>query len=788
MNLQIVYLLQYENYYNRKQPRPKATIGEYSDYILYTQEYMNFNPNDQVNAELIMNTIEKDANYAIICNDDGTIASRWYVIGSVRLAGGQWRFTLRRDLIADFYDDILYAPATIHRGKLRDTDPFILNDEGISFNQIKQKETLLKDETQVPWIVGYVAQPQDGEESESITASQRTGITPDFTAETPSDWEYNDYTAANAVGYPLSASFTYRITASSSEFSSSDTTYDFTFGANTNNAVEKESASTVGLASLRYAGMPSDFADVLETEFLKKKTEMDNAGKEFVAEGSDALVAELLALDGKTILFGTDDYREIKVRHTRVERPYNISTTTKPDFYQYMTNFALNTELASGDKLFTGSANGSSFRVVCNQEYYWVTYTPLTVGVLVSKDRNVLFDAPYCMFAIPYGEITLEGRTIGGKEIATFMAAALAEKLTSAKIYDIQLLPYCPFRKAIVNTNEVQISNCIINRDYDFITDTDGGLKSILFWAQQSQFTFAIEDNRGLPRGKKTVNQCYMSRLCSPNYASIYEFSLAKNNGLAGFSVDCAYKPYSPYIHVYPRPPVGSFYGRDFDDARGLICAGDFSMPATSDQWELYELNNKNYQNMFNRQIQTMDLTHKMERISQGVNIGVGAISSGMSAIGTAGFVSGFNPAAMVGGGIAGTALSVGAGIADYAMAEELRKDARSAAFDTFRMSNENIQAMPDTLTKVSAFNPNNKIFPIYEEYAATAREIAAFENYIKYNGMKVERVGTIKEFEYEDEQFVSATIIRFNDTFDANAYIAAEINNELQKGVYIKQ
>ena len=794
MNLQIVYLLQYENYYNRKQPRPKATIGEYGDYILYSQEYMNFNPNDQVNAELIMNTIEKDANYAIICNDDGTIASRWYVIGSVRLAGGQWRFTLRRDLIADFYDDILYAPATIHRGKLRDNDPYILNDEGILFNQIKQSETLLKDETQIPWIVGYIAAPQANETDEVVSVVRRD-VTPDFTVETLESWNYVNYIGeSNAEGSKTESNFTYYVRAQDDAVVGGYQ-YKFEYGAKTNNQVDYIGNPLLG-ATLRFNGgnqLDRFVNRDLEVAFNNKRVDLGNVAKEFVVSGNDVTVANLKALEDKILLIGTEDFRRIKVRKKRVEDANKrITSASYPDMYGALSNFALNTPLPTNteQKLFNGYANDNSFELTVKQNVYWLELVSLELGVKISKSRNILRDAPYCMFAIPYGEIQLNGNTIGSKAIGDQISSAIAEQLGS-KVYDIQLLPYCPLRKNISTsaTNTIVINDSdLINYDYDNITTTGEGRVSILFWARESQFTFNIEDNRSLPRSRKTVNQCYMSRLCSPNYASIYEFSLAKNNGLAGFNVDCAYKPFSPYIHVYPRPPVGSFYGRDFDDPRGLICNGDFSMPRTTDQWQQYELNNKNYQNMFNRQIQTMSLTHEIQRTQQVIGAAVGTAQSGMTALGAAGFATGYNPVAMIGSTIVGAGGSAIAGAADVIMGDRLRANEWNQAWDTFRMSNENIQAMPDTLTKVSAFNPNNKIFPVYEEYVATTREIAAFENYIKYQGMKVGRVGTIKEFEYEDEQFVSATIIRFSDSLEANAYIAAEINNELSKGVYIKQ
>ena len=51
MNL---YLLNYNNYYNRVVKRLND-LNAYSPYILTTIENVNFNPNDGVNAEQIVN-------------------------------------------------------------------------------------------------------------------------------------------------------------------------------------------------------------------------------------------------------------------------------------------------------------------------------------------------------------------------------------------------------------------------------------------------------------------------------------------------------------------------------------------------------------------------------------------------------------------------------------------------------------------------------------------------------------------------------------------------------------
>ena len=84
---------------------------------------------------------------------------------------------------------------------------------------------------------------------------------------------------------------------------------------------------------------------------------------------------------------------------------------------------------------------------------------------------------------------------------------------------------------------------------------------------------------------RKLANECDLLRLVSQNYSAIFEFSAAKSGGVDGFLADCTYKPWSPYIHIMPR--LKGLYGDNFvsiDDARGLICGGDMSLPQLSNE------------------------------------------------------------------------------------------------------------------------------------------------------------------------------------------------------------
>ena len=262
-----------------------------------------------------------------------------------------------------------------------------------------------------------------------------------------------------------------------------------------------------------------------------------------------------------------------------------------------------------------------------------------------------------------------------------------------------------------------------------------------------------------------------MWRLVSPNYNGQFEFSVAKNNGVNFFNVDCNYKPFSPYIHI--NPDFSLLYGKDFNDARGLICGGDFSLPQVSSAWANYETSNKNYQNIFYREVQNMEFNNNIARVQEGFNIVSGALGAGVGA----GVISG--NAAL--GGIAG-AFSLAGGIADYYTNESLRNEALDYKKDMYGYQLGNIKAMPNSLTRTSAFTYNNKIFPLLEYYSCTEEEIQALENKIKYNGMTVMRIGTIGEFIRPTEQsYIKGRLIRLDIHEDSN-YINA-ISDEIYKG-----
>lgn len=112
----------------------------------------------------------------------------------------------------------------------------------------------------------------------------------------------------------------------------------------------------------------------------------------------------------------------------------------------------------------------------------------------------------------------------------------------------------------------------------------------------------------------KVKSQTELVRLVSPNYASFFDINVQYNKGINYFNIDCFYKPYQPYIHV--NPDFNGLYGKDFDDVRGLICGGDFSITLTNDAWSTYQLNNKNYQAIFDRNMQSLELNNNVQKMN----------------------------------------------------------------------------------------------------------------------------------------------------------------------------
>ena len=790
MNL---YILKYNNYYNRT-IKKEDSLTDYLQYQLGNViQGVSFNPGDGVATQQVVNLSEDQiGDYLLAVNENNEIDSRWFILDCRRERTGQYTLTLRRDLVADNYSTIINAPCFIEKATLDDSDPMIYNSEDMTFNQIKTSETQLKDETGCAWVVGYI--PKDSfSEATEITADYPVEGGEDITVNGIDNWEFAQYQTQQFKAYP--STFNYAGYARSIVFGPAQ----FVIGWGTNNkgqlldtagnslTIEYTTAPSWSDTSLRNdtnIAVLSRLRKAYPSKWASNVSQLNSLVGAYLDTETTARTTEFRNLQGKIIKdTATSIYYKVKiVDNGETTKSINISSGSLFNKLDELLVRSVPDPTEAVKTLF-GTANANTYKVGYITNTYTIRLEKLTnnAKVTISSDRYHLEDQPYDMFCIPYSDdlvVKQNGTAVltSNKSAALNIATAIGAQTGTGNIYDIQLLPYCPSRNIITADGEVDIANVKTN----FVTDNSGQKITVVIWALSSQFTFNIPYEISVGN-KKIESRTDMYRLSSPNFNGQFEFNAAMNDGVDYFSVDCSYKPFNPYIHINPN--FKNLYGQDFNDARGLICGGDFSLPQLSSAWANYQLNNKNFNEIFNRDILNLEINNAVQREQQKWQIASGAVGAGISGALTGAIAGG--PIGALVGGIIGGGVSTAAGIRDYQLSEQLRQEAIDYKIDQFGYQLGNIQAIPYSISKTSAFTYNNKIFPILEYYTCTPQEKAALQDKLYYNGMTVMRIGTIQEFLRSEPSYIKGKLIRLEDT-DNNFHVVNEIANEINKGVFI--
>lgn len=697
-----------------------------------------------------------------------------------RERNGQYSITLQRDLIADYFEDLKTSPMFVYKGNLPASSPLVYNKENMSVNQIKTKEISLRDFTDTSWIVGYIANDSfteaqtfevvDAGDLNSVPSIESLGISlNDATMPEQGGYIHQIPKITFLASYKEDGFFAFRKPfATNYEYSSNSFTQIYEL------ANESEPA---------IYGVPGrDIPQILETirsSFNQRVSSIVNGlDAYFSAEGIEIadndVYNDIYSLNDKIVRSNqTGLYYKLMVgQRENIDKEVKLSSTRPSEVSLYQSAMsAMNAAANELEGKFTGVEKDAIIISYLDTKTI-INLVPLpgkgTAKVSINSSHRLLEDSPYSMFCLRNTPLNLA------------LAVKIAEKLDK-KCYDLQLLPYCPVaNKVELGDWSVPVPNADADKEKDFFEifgENDEKL-DYLYFATSSQGSFIIDKQISMPLSPveiKVANDCDTYRLCSPNYNGIFEFSAIKNGGVDYFEVSYTYKPYSPYIHVNPN--FKNLYGNDFNDARGLICGGDFSLPRTTDAWESYQLQNKNYLNIFDREIETMDANHGLNMGSAGAAAAFGAVGSGiaMGALGGPGFG--------IGAGIA----SAAGGIADLIIQGLTYENNKKLTIDKFNMSLQNIRALPTSLSKVGAYNIDNKIFPFLEYYTCTETEKEIYRNKIKYEAMTVNAIGTINDYldAVDEYNFFKATPIQLHDIAD-DYHVAMAIAQELEKGVYL--
>lgn len=807
-----VYILKYNTYFDRVYKR-EETVSAYSQYLLYDKLNnpgifnVDFKPKDGVSTTQIINWTGDEPNYLIVADmlNSDKILSRWFVMECRRTRQGQYELTLRRDVVADNIDAIANSTAYIEKAIASDDSPLIYNQEPISTNQIKTNEIQLKDGSKTAWLVGYVASDYDYTSGNSNKMTLTfPNIIPNFTTDTLENWSYYPYTTGKAYNRTdIKQQYSiYTITGIKRLVSK----YTYTNNILTNTEEDMYSdidkyfnkgfvpASKVAFDNYMkgrwnyWKGYIEEYGPLYETKQTVSKNQLIN----------------IVNLQGQILRVGTNNnykYYRISVDQgidsdvVQIEEN-KITVDGQGYLLSYLRSYFQNYPFPKDERSLDYPKNGANqndmvliFNYSTAKIYLTeITSDTATLDFPAHGSRTHLVDAPYDMFVIPYtDELTIQTNSANSYSPNKYQTLAISNEIAKTldvACYDVQLLPYCPFENFTLSSNTLNIFD-LGNNDYTLVKNSANKVVSVLYWCSKSSGTKKIVlENPLVIKNKKIENQCSFYRLVSPNYAGQFEFNLAKNNinNLDTFDVDYTYLPFNPYIHV--NPDFSGLYGKDFNDCRGLICNGDFSIARTNDAWNNYQLQNKNYLAIFDRETQNLEINHKYDRISN-ITQAVAGTFQGMAG---GMLASGGNPiAAGVGAGV-----SAAAGIADVAISEARYGESMKYRKDSFNMQLDNIKALPNSIAKTTAFTYNNKIFPILEYYTCTDEEKNITANLIANSGMTIESIGTLSDYLYREwsydntkaRNFIKCRIIKLGN-LSLDSHMQYTIFDELEKGVY---
>lgn len=811
-----IYLFQFNNYYNRVVKKYNA-ISDYqtNGKLVHSLNGTNFNPNDGITTSHIFNYDGAAGmpDYAVVWNNG--IESRWYITECVRTQGKQFYISLLRDVIADWYDEVCAAPCFIEKATLSRNDPGIYNSENMSYNQIRKEIRELTDKSFSPWLVGYIPRNAFTEDKTIVIpySSGVSSVTADYRVNSIEQWAYagqlnKPYNTSatsrkvtcvyqqpdNAYPGPQELVSAYTITSNGVSWGSVDSNQFESIKFKYTGMVYGQSsyyARTVGgvLEGFPnnvndYQGIYNVMSSMIEEEQNSEAWDYSDA---FFGLSSPSIESQV----GKTVLeTSTNTLYTIRKKTVTSEKSIPITGVNGGYFRDYWKAYFLDSPTMSDQygNQFKLTADSFILKGTVRETTYFLDSSSIEDAYIHFKVDEIgkCEDSPYDIFCMPFSsEVHIQSSInyTGDKDLALGVGSSLSAELGDGAVYDVQILPYCPLQQYLTSSKILNARNIPKTK----IVDINNELIGELFWVKNSAFNFELSyslesDSNNIDF--KIQHECDFYRLCSPNMSSVFEFkpTMFENGVVESFEVDCVYKPFNPYIHINPK--FSGMYGNYSQyETRGLTLGGDFSLARTSNAWENYELNNKYYKDIFDRQVQSLELQNKYQGIQDWVNMGTGTLSGAASgALGGAMAGGGWGALA---GGIAGGVGSAVGGLQDVYMNRRLREDALDLTKDQFGYNLQTIQAIPDTLTRTSCLNQNNPLVPTLEYYTCTDVEKQALRNKIKYNGMTVMRIGTINEFKKTQPSYIKGKIIRMESLGD-DYHVATAIADEINQGVFI--
>ena len=319
---------------------------------------------------------------------------------------------------------------------------------------------------------------------------------------------------------------------------------------------------------------------------------------------------------------------------------------------------------------------------------------------------------------------------ISDSDIAQTLMLAQTNPINPAtdtgRILDVQFLPF----SMATATNE----NFKIN---------DTPIKATFLDADDLEFHTNMADLTEINK------ECDTIKIVSPSRASQYLFRPYNNDGIMEFKTKITLRPYNTIIYV--RPSTKGLLMYDYDDKDCLIISEDFSLTAVTSEWTNYIYNNRNYNDVFERQIQGREFERTWERKIEDAQKKSDEWTSRNISAQKASTYTGNLPIISSVAGAIGTAFQdqtyMQMAQIDRQYNEAMYQEGIQLSRDLFEMQLENIQSQPIVPSKISTLDA--KLLPgVYlEYYSSNPSELQAINDFYKFNGNRIDAYGTFSQY-----------------------------------------
>lgn len=771
-------------YYDPKYKYTNRSIIDISNDNNYRPiEYVNIDSPDSINGHIIyvLSAGEKIPTYLV----DTEKGWRWFVSGITQLRTGKYQISLLRDLISENVE--LWKNENncyISAGLATDYNKYKRWD--LPFTNTKVKQERLNFGGKSSFFVYYVNEQKLSNNALTEVDLKINGINIpgigsanyDYSVENLNDIPYFSYVNAGNVNcwtlskaqlrlyintYGRYPDYAYRYT------------YEYYHSVGHQPSLSNKGGGFVEQTKDNSITIYTSASEI-DNNSNNCRTNLETAVRNFINPYQDSLGTTITSTEVNGLLDYVDKYiyctGDSKVYTIRVQKKnINYNNDLTPNQTGSLNNAIANISFPYSG-VDTGGNNfsirGSYFTFNSSATIY--NFTLEEIGTATSFDFNFTSGVRKLPRASVRCVNIVSDSNAEDSEIAQALMQAqlnatngiesggLSSAPTAGRIIDIQ---YLPFSIAKTTDANIKINNTPLTAQF----------------LSQDEFTYYTD----LPNLTNINKETDTIKIVSPSRASQFLFRPYDNDGNMEFTTKITLKPYTSIIYI--RPSTKGLLINDWDDKDCLVINEDFSLTNVTSAWTQYIYNNKNYSNIFERQLQGREFERTWERRIEHAQMKSDVWSARNLSSQKAKAITGNLPIiSNIAGAIANT-------IADpiYMQMAQLDREYNEALYmegislsrDLFTMQNENILAQPQIPSKITTIDCKFLDGVYLEYYSTNDTELNAIHNYYKYNGNRIDAYGSFAGYW---GWFVRGKIIISNNYTQPEI---DELNRRLEMGIF---